>query len=87
MKTRTARRTIDISGTALDALRQRRESLEKSAADAGEDFDPKGLVFARPDGDPIHPEYVTRTFDRLVAKHGLTRIRFHTYGTRTPPCC
>jgi len=77
VKTRTARRTIDISGTALDALRRRRESLEKDAADAGADFDPKGLVFARPDGDPIHPGYVTRTFDRLVAKHGLTRIRFH----------
>ncbi|MBK9179800.1 MAG: tyrosine-type recombinase/integrase [Acidimicrobiales bacterium] len=77
VKTRTARRTIDMSGTALDALRRRRESLEKAAADAGEGFDPKGLVFARPDGDPIHPEYVTRTFDRLVAQHGLTRIRFH----------
>ena len=32
---------------------------------------------ARPDGKPIHPEYITRTFDRLVAKHGLPRIRFH----------
>lgn len=77
VKTRTGRRTIDISGTALDALRRRRTSLEKAAADAGEDFDPKGLVFARPDGEPIHPEYISRTFDRLVAKHGLTRIRFH----------
>lgn len=25
-----------------------------------------------------HPaRYITRTFDRLVAQHGLTRIRFH----------
>lgn len=77
VKTRTARRTIDISGTALEAISARREVLEKAAADAGEGFDPKGLVFARPDGAPIHPEYVTRTFDRVVAKHGLPRIRFH----------
>lgn len=40
-------------------------------------FDAKGLVFAGPDGGPIHPEYVTRAFDRLVAKHGMPRIRFH----------
>lgn len=77
MNTRTGRRTIDISGTALDALRRRRTSLEKAAADAGDDFDPTGLVFARPDGEPIHPEYISRTFDRLVVKHGLTHIRFH----------
>lgn len=85
VKTRTGRRTIDISGTALDALRQRRTSLEKAATDAGEDFDPKGLVFARPDGEAIHPEYISHTFDRLVGKHGLTRIRFddlrHTHAT------
>ncbi len=40
-------------------------------------LDAKGLVFAGPDGGPIHPEYATRAFDRLVAKHGLPRIRFH----------
>lgn len=40
-------------------------------------FDSKGLVFAGPDGGPIHPEYVTRAFDRLVTKHGMPRIRFH----------
>jgi integrase len=77
VKTRTARRTIDTSSRTVDALRRRRETLEKAAAEADEEFDPDGLVFARPDGKPIQPEYVTRTFDRLVAKHGLTRIRFH----------
>ena len=34
-------------------------------------------MFSGPDGGPIHPEYVTRAFDRLVAKHGMPRIRFH----------
>lgn len=87
VKTRTGRRTIDISGRTLDALRQRRGSLEKVAADEGEEFDPKGLALARPDGEPIHPEYITRTFDRLMAQHGLTRIRLPTCATPTPPCC
>lgn len=77
VKTRAGRRTIDISASTLDALRGRREMLEKAAAEHGDDFDPKGLVFDQPDGGPIHPEYITRTFDRLVAKHGLPRIRLH----------
>lgn len=77
VKTRTARRTINISSQALDALRRHRDAAEEAAAGSAEAFDPKGLVFAGPDGGPIHPEYVTRAFDRLVAKHGLPRIRFH----------
>lgn len=70
VKTRTGRRTIDISGSALDALRSHQERNKRDGGDTC-------LVFARPDGDLLHPEYVSRTFDRLVAKHGLTRIRFH----------
>lgn len=77
VKTRTARRTINVSRQALDALRHHREAAAATAADSGEPLDPKGLVFAGPDGGPIHPEYVTRAFDRLVAKHGMPRIRFH----------
>lgn len=77
MKTRTARRTINVSGQALVALRRHREAAEEAAVHSGDAFDPKGLVFGGPDGGPIHPEYVTRAFDRLVAKHGMRRIRFH----------
>ena len=71
VKTRTGRRTIDVSESALNALRSHREQDEHDGSDS------TGLVFARPDGELLHPEYVSRTFDRLVAKHGLTRIRFH----------
>lgn len=34
-------------------------------------------MFVGPDGEPIHPELLSRTFNRLVAKHALPRIRFH----------
>jgi integrase len=71
VKTRTGCRTIDVSGSALDALRSHRERDKRDGSDSTR------LVFARPDGELLHPEYVSRTFDRLVAKHGLTRIRFH----------
>ena len=77
VKTATGRRTINLDARTTEALRARRTNQEKVAAEAGERFDPHGLVFGRPGGDPIHPELITRTFDRLVAKHKLPRIRFH----------
>lgn len=35
------------------------------------------LVFTTPTGEPLDPTYVSRHFDRLVARHGLPRIRLH----------
>jgi integrase len=37
----------------------------------------QGLVFARPDGGPLHPDFFSQSFDRLVAKTKLPRIRLH----------
>jgi integrase len=37
----------------------------------------RGLVFAREDGGPIHPDYFSQTFERTVKKLGLPRIRLH----------
>lgn len=77
VKTNSGRRTIDIDQRTLGALQEQRERLQKDAANDGREFDPKGLVFGNPDGEPIHPEYITRAFERLVAKHKLPAIRFH----------
>ena len=35
------------------------------------------FVFARSDGSPIHPDYFSQTFDRLLAKLDIPRIRLH----------
>ncbi len=34
-------------------------------------------MFAKPNGDPLHPDYFSQTFDRLVAGMDLPRIRLH----------
>ena len=39
--------------------------------------DDSAFVFARPDGSPIHPDYFSQTFDRLLAKLDIPRIRLH----------
>lgn len=58
-------------------LRDRRASRASLATEAGQGLDRDSLVFDQPDGNPIHPEYTSRTFDRAVARHRLPRIRFH----------
>jgi len=35
------------------------------------------LVFAHPDGSPIHPDYFSQCFERLLAKSTVPRIRLH----------
>ena len=34
-------------------------------------------VFAKPDGSPIHPDLISQTFERLLAKLDLPRVRLH----------
>ena len=54
------------------AARQRLEVLRATGTAAT-----PALVFTTPDGQPLDPAYVSRHFDRLVARHGLPRIRLH----------
>jgi integrase len=35
------------------------------------------MMFTRPDGSLLVPERVARSFERLVKRSGLPRIRFH----------
>ena len=39
--------------------------------------DPAALVFARIDGDPIHPDSVTKMFARIVERAKIRPISFH----------
>jgi integrase len=36
-----------------------------------------GRIFTREDGTELHPSRVSETFDRLVKKSGLPRVRLH----------
>jgi integrase len=77
LKTDTARRTIDLDDRTVAVLRRwRKDQLEERIA-AGLPRDDHGLVFARPDGSPIHPDYFSQCFDRIVGRSDLPRIRPH----------
>jgi integrase len=77
VKTANGRRTIDINDDVVRALHawRRKQAEERLLLGAG--YDDHDLVFARPDGTPTHPEVISRSFDGIVARSGLPRIRFH----------
>ncbi len=71
-KTRAGKRRIDLASLAVAALREHRKRLlaEGLAASA--------LVFPSSSGSPLQSRNVTRrSFEPLLAKAGLPRIRFH----------
>lgn len=76
-KTARGRRSVALDGHTVEALRaHRRRQLEQRLL-VGPDFHDNGLIFARPDGEPLNPEYVSRRFQRLVRASGLLPVRLH----------
>jgi len=77
VKTTNGRRTIDINDDVVRALQAwwRKQAEERLLLGSG--YDDQDLVFARPDGTPTHPELLSSTFERIVGRAGLPRIRLH----------
>lgn len=75
-KTSRGRRSIALDPETIRILaahraRQTSERLEAAA------YVDQGLVFARNDGRPVHPDYFSQTFDRAVRRLKLPKIRLH----------
>jgi integrase len=70
-------RTVDLDERTIAVLRSwRRQQLEQQL-ETGIRTDEEGFVFAKPNGVPLHPDYFSQTFERLVAGMDLPRIRLH----------
>ena len=77
VKTAAGRRTIDLHAHDVDVLTRWRRCQAEERLLIGSAWEDHGLVFCRPDGRPIHPERFSRTFDQLLARHGMPDIRLH----------
>ena len=76
LQSATSRRTIDLDPLTVAELRRHgRNQLEQLMATGRRSDD--GYVFAKPDGSPVHPDYISQTFRRAVAKLDVPRIRLH----------
>jgi integrase len=78
-------RVIDLDSATVAALRahHRRQAAERISL--GPAYQDRDQMFCREDGEPIHPEQITRLFRRHQKALGLPRIRLHdmrhTHGT------
>ena len=83
--TSASRRTISLDRFTIAALRQHLTRLDDEHSAWGGDYDSRGFLFCHPDGTPLHPDTITRRFNRLVDRAGAARIRLHdvrhTYAT------
>jgi integrase len=76
-KTAASRRVVSLDPETVAGLRDhRRRQLEERMA-VGGGYRDQGLVFATVAGEPLHPDYVSNVFDRLVKASGVRRIRLH----------
>lgn len=78
VKTDAGRRPIDLDERTIAVLRGwRKRQLEERMLVGPAAYQDNDLVFARPDGTPTNPDAFSQSFDRLVARCELPRIRLH----------
>lgn len=70
-------RTIDLDNRTVAMLRSWRKQQLESYLQTGVRIDDSGFLFAKPDGSPLHRDYFSQTFERILAKTDLPRIRLH----------
>jgi integrase len=61
----------------VQALRCHRAQQATQRLAAGDRWTDSGLGFTTRKGTPIEPRNINRTFDTLIAKIGVPRVRFH----------
>ncbi len=70
-------RPIEIDKATVASLRAVRVRQAQERLLIGPGYLDHDLVFARPDGQPEHPEHFSNAFERRVARYRLPRIRLH----------
>jgi integrase len=77
VKTSRSRRSIDLDGATVAALRRHRARQREHRVLIGAGWAESGLVFVMADGHPLNPASLSQAFDRAVGRSRLPRIRFH----------
>ncbi len=84
-KTERSRRRISLDPATIAALRDHLKQQAKERLAWGPAYRDQGLVFAKEDGSPVHPDEFSKAFQRRASDAGLPRIRLHdlrhTYAT------
>ncbi len=76
-KTTRSRRTIPLPHVVVAALAEHRDRQRGHREAAGDSWDERGFVFGTRTGRPLQPRNDYRTFQSLLTKAGLRRVRVH----------
>jgi integrase len=76
-KTRSSEDVVGLPTRVVEALRVQRMRQDMDRAEFGTAYQDADLVFARADGAPLRPDYVSKRFLRLCGVAGVPRIRVH----------
>jgi integrase len=76
-KTAASRRTVPLDRATIRLLREHRRRQHSEQTAASDHWQDSGYLFTMPDGAPLHPDWLTRRFRRLVTLSGLPPVRLH----------
>jgi integrase len=77
-KTKRSRRTVNLTEPAIEALRGHLQRQLGEMEQLGDLYRDQGLIFSTQAGTPINPTNLRkRSFEPLLRKAGLPKIRFH----------
>jgi integrase len=76
-KSRNGLRTLPLDDALVDALKSLRKRQAQESADAGPAYTGGEYVVTNVLGEPVHPEWYSDEFGRLLKHAGLRRITLH----------
>lgn len=76
-KTSRSRRTIGLTPRVVSSLRRHRVEQARRRLIRGEEWKELDLVVDRGDGDALHPDVLSRYFQRLVDRSGFAGVQVH----------
>lgn len=77
LKTKSGRRSIDISPRTIEALREHYNNQHLIKQSVGTKWQENDLIFTNSFGGPINPRNLLRDFKKLLQDAGLPPIRWH----------
>ncbi len=84
-KSESGQRTISLDPLTITYLRRHLAMLDEERTTFGTAYLDHSKLMCHPNGTPIHPDTITRRFNKLVDRAGVPRIRLHdvrhTYAT------
>lgn len=77
LKSKSSRRTLALSQSAIDAIRDERSRHLLLESTLGPDWNPLNLVFLNPEGRPYDPKNVNVHLKSLMKSAGIRPMSFH----------